>query len=42
MRSARTAWFAVICLIAVGVALPVMAKGPKSAPLDVTYYYLPG
>ncbi len=42
MRNVQTAWVAVICLIAVGVALPVMAREPKSAPLDVTYYYLPG
>ena len=42
MRSAQTAWVAVIWLIAIGLALPVTAKQPKSAPLDVTYYYLPG
>ena len=42
MRSAQTAWVAVIWLIAIGLALPVTAKQPKSAPLDVTHYYLPG
>jgi multidrug transporter EmrE-like cation transporter len=42
MRNARTAWIAVICLMAVGAAFPVLAKGAKSTPLDVTYYYLPG
>lgn len=42
MRNAQRAWVAVICLVAVGAALPVMARPPKAAPLDVTYYYLPG
>ncbi len=42
MRNARTAWIAVIWLLALGAGFPVLARGEKSAPLDVTYYYLPG
>ena len=41
MRKTRTAWVAVIGLLAVGAASPALAGGSKSKPLTVTYYYLP-
>jgi hypothetical protein len=42
MRNRRKAWIAVIGVLALGAAFSVLARGGKSAPLDVTYYYLPG
>ncbi len=39
MRNARATWIAVVCLLAIGTAFPVLAKSTR---LDVTYYYLPG
>jgi hypothetical protein len=33
---------AVTCLLAISTALPVLARAGKPAPLEVTYYYLPG
>ena len=43
MRNARTVWLASIWLFALGLGVTAAAKGTKTtAPLDVTYYYLPG
>jgi hypothetical protein len=42
MRNTRTAWIAVIGLLASGAAFPMLARAGKSTRLEVTYYYLPG
>ena len=42
MRNVRTVYLAAIWLVALGAGLSAIAKGPKTAPLQVTYYYLPG
>jgi hypothetical protein len=42
MRNARTVWLAAIWFTVLGAGLSAIAKGPKAAPLVVTYYYLPG
>lgn len=42
MRNGRTAWMAIIWLLAMGTAFPVLARPAKATRLDVTYYYLPG
>ena len=42
MRKSRAVWLAAIGLTALGLAVPALAKGAKPAPLEVTYYYLPG
>jgi len=42
MRNSQAAPIAIICLLGLATALPALAKTAKSAPLEVTYYYLPG
>ena len=42
MRNSHAAAIAIICLLGLATAMPVLARNAKSAPLEVTYYYLPG
>jgi|GEM_PF-2591060 len=43
MRNKRMVWPAAIWVLTLGVAFTAAGKGTKAtAPLEVTYYYLPG
>jgi hypothetical protein len=42
MRKSRAVLIAAVWSVVLGAALPALAKGAKRAPLEVTYYYLPG